>query len=355
MLAHQREINRLLANYLCPADNRIQTFLYDFLQDAPLAKLPTRTFVLDRYGLARALSLPPSENSFTSDIVNSYRVRQGVLHNPKSDRRTTEGIFHIAEGGLPIPEDKVSVPKRVAGRLLQLAFDPPAELLRLPFTSAQEKQAECFVSLLLRPIVSPEVPGFMPEKSMEIRFLVPGSLVSNLDFIESIFGNAGNPFLPENDAGLDSEHWTGHTGCVILAPHLTKVTKKELGLPHVKDATERQRRDRMCWNDEQELYNNGVAFKMTCRDESGVIVTVIADNYFGYCKKEVKTQISFSANLFGLCEEEHAGGALVFPRYDLGEELSPDPRLRPMEPTFRRNGRSVWRFNGRSSGRVWCR
>ena len=334
LLAHQREINRLLANYLCPADNRIQTFLYDFLQEAPLARFPTRTFVLDRYGLARALSLPPIRDSFVSDIVNSYRVRQGVLHNPKSDRRTTEGIFHIAEGGLPVPGDKVSVPKRVAGRLLQLAFAPPADFLRLPFTSAQEKQAECFVSLLLRPIVSPEVPGFSVEKSMEIRFLAPGSLVSNLDFIESIFGNAGDPFLPENDAGLDAEHWTGHTGCVILAPHLTKITKKELGLPHRDVATERQRRDRMCWKDEQELYNNGVAFKLTCRDETGVIVTVIADNYFGYCKKEVKTQISYAANLFGLCEEEHAGGALVFPRFDLGEDLSPDPRLREMEPTF---------------------
>ena len=247
LLAHQREIDRLLAYYLCPADNRIQTFLYDFLQDAPLAKLPTRTFVLDRYGMARALSLPPVLDSFASEIVNSYRVRQGVLHNPKSDRRTTEGIFHIAEGGLPVPDDKICVPKRVAGRLLQLALTPPAELMRLPITSAQEKKAECFVSLLLRPIVCPEVPGFTPEKSMEIRFLAPGSLVSNLDFVESIFGNAGNPFLPENDSGLDPKHWTGHTGCVILAPHLTRFTKKELGLPSWEDATERQRRDHTCW------------------------------------------------------------------------------------------------------------
>ena len=52
------------------------------------------------------------------------------------------------------------------------------------------------------------------------------------------------------------------------------------------------------------------------------MVTIIADNYFGYCKKEVKTQISFSANLFGMAEEEHAGGALVYPSYDLGEEFS---------------------------------
>ena len=57
-----------------------------------------------------------------------------------------------------------------------------------------------------------------------------------------------------------------------------------------------------------------------------MIVTIIADNYFGYCKKEVKTQISYAANLFGLAEEEHAGGALVFPSYDLGEEFDDDVR-----------------------------
>jgi phosphoenolpyruvate carboxykinase (diphosphate) len=48
---------------------------------------------------------------------------------------------------------------------------------------------------------------------------------------------------------------------------------------------------------------------------------LIADNYFGYCKKEVKTQISFSANLYGLAEEEHAGGAIAYPSYDLGEDF----------------------------------
>jgi hypothetical protein len=57
-----------------------------------------------------------------------------------------------------------------------------------------------------------------------------------------------------------------------------------------------------------------------------VIVTLLADNYFGYCKKEVKTQLSFSANLFGLAEEEHAGGALAFPRRNHGEEYGVDSR-----------------------------
>lgn len=131
----------------------------------------------------------------------------------------------------------------------------------------------------------------------------------NLDFVEGIFGNAGDPYLPENDASLDPDSWTGHTGCVILAPHLTTMTKKSLGMPHYDDATERQRRDGQCWRHEDDLYNDGKAFKVCARDERGVIVTVIADNYFGYCKKEVKTQISYSANLLGGAEEEHSGGA----------------------------------------------
>jgi phosphoenolpyruvate carboxykinase (diphosphate) len=322
LLQHQRETERLLADYLCPADWRIQQFLDDYLYETGLTpKLPSRTFILDRPGVARAMSLPPDEDVFKSDILTSYRVKQGVLHNPKSDRRTTEGVFHVAEGGLPVPDDKRAVPKRTFAEMLARALTPPPESMRVPFTSSQADEARCFVSLLLRPLVVPEVPGFIPEKRMETRFFAPATLVSNLDFVETIFGNGGDPFLPENDAGLDVDHWTGHTGCVILAPHLVRVKKREVGLPHWDKATERQRRDGMCWKNEEDLYNNGVAFKLTARDERGVMVTIIADNYFGYCKKEVKTQISYTANLFGLAEEEHAGGALVFPSYDLGEEM----------------------------------
>ena len=334
LVAQYREKERLLANHLCPADHRIQAFLYDYLDDVPVTKLPLRTFTLDRPGMARVLSLPVDRDEFSSEIINSYRAANGVLHNPKSDRRTTQGIFHVAEGGLPIPDDKIGVPKGAFGKMLSLALNPPRSLMRLPFTATQPLPAECFVSLLLRPVVCPEVPGFTSQKSMEIRFFAPGNLTSNLDFVESIFGNGGDPNLPENDAGLDVEHWTGHTGCVILAPHLVKVTKKSAGLPHWDQATERQRRDGMCWKDEWEFYNNGQAFKLTCRDQTGVIVTIIADNYFGYCKKEVKTQISYAANLYGQCEEEHAGGALVFPAYDLGEEFSGDVHVKRMGHSF---------------------
>ena len=337
LLQSYREKTRRLSDYLCPADQRIQDFLGRYLADVELPRLPRlpgTTIVLDRHGVARELSVPLGQEEFRSDIVSSYRVRQGVLHNPASDRRTTAGSFHIAEDGLPIPGDKKAVPKLAFAHMLEAALTPPADLLRLPFTATQEQPAEIFASLLLRPLVCPEVPGRDAAKSMEIRFFAPGSLVSNLDFVESIFGNAGNPYLADNDAGLDADHWTGHTGCVILAPHLTRLTKQELGLPCWDDASERQRADGMCWREAGELYNDGQAFKITARDASGVIVTILADNYFGYCKKEVKTQISFAANLYGLAEEEHAGGALAFVRRNHGEEFGADSRDRATGYSF---------------------
>src|SRR5271154_2608876 len=323
LLRHHYEKERLLEKYLCPADARIQSFLDAYLADGSpggAPRLPASTFILDRAGLARTMSLPPDAPSFSSPYLRSYRVPQGVLHNPSSDRRTTRGVFHIAEGGFPIPADKLAVPKQTFAALLAAALRPPRDVLTVPFTAGQDQPARLFVSLLLRPLVCPAT-GTDAPRSMETRFFAPGSLVSNLDFVEGIFGNGGDPHLPENDAALDVAHWTGHTGCVILAPHLLGLKKSGLGLPHVNDATPRQRRDGMCWTDPDELYNEGAAFKICARDHRGVIVTILADNYYGYCKKEVKTQISYAANLFGLAEEEHAGGAIAFATYVLGTEF----------------------------------
>lgn len=323
IFARYREVTRRLADRPCPVDERIQRFLDGYLSSVgPAPRLPARTFVLDQLGLARQLSLPADGDEFTSPLVKSYRLRNGVLHNPANDRRTTQGVFHIAEGGLPIPDDKLAVPKAVFARMLDLALRPPRELTRLPYTAGRPLEAEAIVSLLIRPLVVPAVPGVNTAKRMEIRFFAPGSLVSNLDFIETIFGNAGDPYLPQNDAALDIEGWSGHTGCVILAPHLVTVPKHIAGLPHWELATARERRDGMCWKSETELYNGGSAFKLCARDARGVMVTILADNYYGYCKKEVKTQISFAANLYGAAEEEHSGGALVFPSYDLGDDFS---------------------------------
>lgn len=322
LLNNYREKMRLLSDCIInPADRRIQNFINSYLQDLEFPKelrIPFDSFVLDKPGIGREVSLPPDRNEHFTEYIKSYRIRQGILHNPVNDRRTTLGSFHIVKGGLPIPADKRAVPKITFAHLLHEALNPPEEFLILPFTASQERKAKVFASMLLRPVVCPEVKGFTTRKSMEIRFFVPGSFVSNLDFVETIFGNAGDPYLYKNDSALDTEHWTGHTGCIILAPHLPRLRKKDLGLPNWEDATERMRKDGMCWKEEEELYNNGLPFKVTCRDERGVVITLIADNYFGYSKKEIKTQISYSANLYGGVEEEHAGGALVFPRRNVG-------------------------------------
>ncbi len=69
-----------------------QNFLNSYLEgvDGPVPQLPTRQFKLDRHGLAKMLSLPKGEDKFQSNYLSSYRVSQGVVHNPKSDKRTTQ-------------------------------------------------------------------------------------------------------------------------------------------------------------------------------------------------------------------------------------------------------------------------
>ncbi len=337
LLKKYSQQRRLLAQYRCPADQRIEDFLnqyFDVNDINATVRIPGETFVLEQKGLARELSLPYHGDEFHSAYVDSYRIQQGVLHNPKNDKRTTKGVFHIATGGLPVPADKSEVPVAAYAAILAIALSPPDDLLCLPFTSHQANPAKLWVSLLQRPIVRPEISSEIPAQTMEVRFFAPGGLVANLDFVESIFGNAGDPYLPENDSALDIDHWTGHTGCILLAPHLVHCRKKALGLPHFDDATPRQRKDGMCWQNDDELYNDGKPFKLVCRDMQGIIVTIIADNYFGYSKKEIKSHISYAANLFGDCEEEHAGGALAFPRVILGEIHIPSASELAPKPTF---------------------
>ncbi|MDR1595445.1 MAG: hypothetical protein LBR91_00780 [Puniceicoccales bacterium] len=306
----------------CKADARIENFCKNYLGDVGECFLPENDFICNEYGVARVLSLPEKSDEFHSEYVDSYRTYNGVLHNPSTDKRTTKDVFHIVEGGLPVPSDKKEVPKIAFARMLWLAFHPNGEILTLPFTSEQSEPVKTFVSNYIKPVICPKMEGIQPEKRMEIRFFVPGSLVSILDCVESIFGNAGSPTLPENDAALDPMTWSGHTGCIVFAPQLRKCTKKFLGLPHVSVATDRQKRDGMCWESEDELYHGGKLFKIMARDGGGVVISIVADSYNGYGKKEIKTQMSYAANMLGMCEEEHSGGTFVFPRYDLGDEFN---------------------------------
>src|SRR5262249_49557930 len=95
LLRNYHQKDHLLGGRLCPSDARVQPFLDPYLADvcpAP-ARLPAHSFVLDREGMARVMSLPVGMDCFSSPCLTSYRVPQGVLHNPKSDKRTTQGLF----------------------------------------------------------------------------------------------------------------------------------------------------------------------------------------------------------------------------------------------------------------------
>src|SRR5260370_12585167 len=109
LLRNYYQKDRQLGGWLCASDTRIQDFLDAYLSDVcpqGAARLPANTFVLDREGMARVLSLPVTSDSFSSPYLDSYRLPQGVLHNPRSDNRTTQGLFHIAGSWCPVPAHK---------------------------------------------------------------------------------------------------------------------------------------------------------------------------------------------------------------------------------------------------------
>eukprot|EP00792_Barthelona_sp_PAP020_P009094 TRINITY_DN3268_c0_g1_i2.p1 TRINITY_DN3268_c0_g1~~TRINITY_DN3268_c0_g1_i2.p1 ORF type:complete len:1260 (-),score=340.89 TRINITY_DN3268_c0_g1_i2:152-3931(-) len=309
---------------LPPIGMRIQDWVNQYLEDVQdkmktNVKMPTNVLELDRYGMSRILSVSNVTDEWNSEHIDSYRLfQQGVLHNPQNDRRTTKNVFHVVDGGLPKADDKILVPKEAFGKMLHAAFNPPTDLFQLPYDPSVDN---LFAAILCRVPVTPGVEGKLDARSMEIRFMCPCGLMASLDFVESIFGNGGDPFNSSNDAARDINGWSGHTGFVILAPHCRDLKKKDLGLPHISEATEYQKSVGMCWEHEDEKYHNGQPFKLTARDEKGVVVTIIADNYFGYAKKEIKTMISYACNLSGVSEEEHAGGALCIPRYGLGYDF----------------------------------
>ena len=89
--------------------------------------------------MARVLSLPVDRDEFNSGILSSYRSGRACCIT-QSATAARPRVFHVAEGGLPIPDDKLAVPKPVFARLLEAALQPPPELLRLPFTSTKRRR-----------------------------------------------------------------------------------------------------------------------------------------------------------------------------------------------------------------------
>ena len=115
LMQHQHETDRLLADYLCPADQRIQTFLNSYLAGTgthdQIARADFRPGSL-RSG-PRDLPAAGSRRVFLGASDSLIASSRGCCTIRGRDRRTTHGIFHVAEGGLGIPDDKRGVPKEV--------------------------------------------------------------------------------------------------------------------------------------------------------------------------------------------------------------------------------------------------
>ena len=72
LLRSLRQKEHLLGTRLSPVDARIQAFLDAYLSDVcpqGAARIPASTFVLDRAGMARAISLPAEGDSLSSPYV----------------------------------------------------------------------------------------------------------------------------------------------------------------------------------------------------------------------------------------------------------------------------------------------
>jgi hypothetical protein len=223
-----------------------------------------------------------------SELLSYHLSKGGVLRNPINNKHTSKGVFHVADYGLPIPAVKISVPLISFTRLLKKSFEPADNLNVLPYTSNWRTPVVTMVLLQLRPLACPEIPGQSAEKFLEVISLCQVHALQNWILWSLFFGNAGDPNLPENDVGLDTSHWTGTSGCSIAAPHLRKCLKKELGLPHVSEATKKQKGK--CWEKNDKLYNNGKPFKIDLCNKRGIMVTILVDNYF----------IEFEAIFYGI-------------------------------------------------------
>ncbi len=163
LLKSYREKNRLLADYLCPVDQRVQNFLNRYLDGVdqePLPRLPSQTFILDRHGHgAGALAAAGRRQiqfryryQLPGQTAVCYTIRPATGALPRDPSISLRVACRS-------PATKRRCRASALARLLKIALNPPQDLLTIPFTATQPEPAQMFVSLLMRPVVCPEIPG----------------------------------------------------------------------------------------------------------------------------------------------------------------------------------------------------
>ena len=200
LFARYREQTRLLSEHLCPADRRIQGFL-DGSSPPRTSSEPVR--LPERHVHPRPLR--PGARAVAAD----RRRQPGTTIWSRATASTTACC--TTPSTIAAPPRASSTSRRAACRF------PPTSCAcrsaptcgcstrrcvrprsccacrsRPTGTSRWRRWSRCCCGRWC----ARRCPKVSPEKRMEVRFFAPGGLVSNLDFVESIFGNAGDPFLP---------------------------------------------------------------------------------------------------------------------------------------------------------------
>jgi len=140
-------------------------------------------FILDRPALAAELSLPFDGDRFESRYLTSYRVRQGVLHNPGKGSPHHRGRVPYRRRRSADPLGQEGGARATFAALMRAALNAPDDLLRLPYRQPAGGSAPLGVAAAAA-AVSPAVPGGPREVDGNPVFRARG-LVANLDFVDA--------------------------------------------------------------------------------------------------------------------------------------------------------------------------
>jgi hypothetical protein len=272
--------------------------------------------------MRRELSLPPDGHKHISPTHTSYACETAYCTIPKA----TAGRLKASSTSRrrhPHSADKKAVPKLHLRKASGSGAEPSRGVARNShFTAGENDKAYTFVSVLLRPIVRPEIPGYCEERSMEVRFFAPGSLVANVDFVESIFGKLRRyPSFPkrcvDRSRPLDRDDRLYHPRNRTSRAH-----QKDLGLPHWVQATDAPApRGHVMARSHRKIQRQGGLSRSLTRDESGVSSPSLRTTISATRKRRVKSHISYSAQpdrpRRGSARGRRPGLSLLQPRHAL--------------------------------------